>query len=467
MSLAFADGISLLQGWHYGSRAERLARLGYELDFQGLRLDVLSTIREEIRDQVFVIVSSLDNLMVVATLMLSLGFGFVVEGTFPPQESENLKDWTITAIGFSIDPLVVYAILCAMSLICPFWSLILTIRMRYEVDLIIREHMSDLKKQLSKMLYSKEAPPSHMLCAGTKSTCGVEREERIRVRSAFGALCPKRLKRAVAACPQRRQEDLEAAADAFANTVVQHIGPFNLNKESKWVEQEVILKWADKDLLQRTKTYRCYVKVAHFLLWIGMLSAIFTCALLLGMYMQVNFPHTPLVWVTYSSIVGVNGGLAILFALWMWLSGAAANPAGDSSPRSSASFMSEKSFGALILPLLESGGPGAQPWLSRSHSSGRSPASLLWLRVREANSDLNSFRQVRFPSAFDGESLAPLPDFTKLESLICTKFQNKHNKQASCVKSLVRLCDRLEIADSEDVTLLQDGDELEVAFTFS
>ena len=54
-----------------------------------MRMDILNTIREEMRDQVAVIMSSLDNLLVVATLMLSIGFGFVVEGTFPPEVSEE------------------------------------------------------------------------------------------------------------------------------------------------------------------------------------------------------------------------------------------------------------------------------------------------------------------------------------------------------------------------------------------
>ncbi|CAJ1327071.1 unnamed protein product [Effrenium voratum] len=57
-----------------------------------MRIDILNTVREEMRDQVTVIISSLDNLMVVATLMLSIGFGFVVEGTFPPAEKDYEYD---------------------------------------------------------------------------------------------------------------------------------------------------------------------------------------------------------------------------------------------------------------------------------------------------------------------------------------------------------------------------------------
>ena len=65
-------------------------------------------------------------------MMLSIGFGFVVEGTFPPETAEELHDWRIDVIHFRIDPLVVYSILCACSLVFPFWSIVIAIRMRYE-----------------------------------------------------------------------------------------------------------------------------------------------------------------------------------------------------------------------------------------------------------------------------------------------------------------------------------------------
>merc|ERR1719503_341323 len=55
---------------------------------QSMRINVLNTIREEMRDQLSRIIASLDNIMLVATFMLSFGFGFVVEGTFPPSQSD-------------------------------------------------------------------------------------------------------------------------------------------------------------------------------------------------------------------------------------------------------------------------------------------------------------------------------------------------------------------------------------------
>lgn len=487
-SLAFADGVGFIQNWHYGSRAERFAKLGYELDFQGLRLDVLSTIREEIRDQVFVIISSLDNLMVVATLMLSLGFGFVVEGTFPPHRSEQLQKWTIESIGFSVSPLVVYAFLCAMSLVCPFWCLVFSIRMRYEVDLIIREHMKELKRQLWNVL-KKDDQGSSCSTTGNRAagSTSLEGDRRISTRSTLSVVCPRRLKNAYKGCPQRQRDDLEQAMDGAANTVAGHVGPFSLDPESKWIDQELILKWAGKDLLQRARTFHFYLKASHVLLWVGMLSAIFTCALLLGMYMQVNFPHTPLVWFSYSSIVGINGGLAIVFAVWMWLSGSSpvitSEPKNPEQPCLDRTISSFNSDDPRSLRSRSSIFPLNQPFLNKSpndtdrirkkgwnatSSASETSQTRMVLRVRDTSRNLDAFRQIHFPvqRESDGCYLGPVANFVKLESLICAKFSGADGNRARSLSTLVRLRDRLEIIDSEDVTLLQDGDELGATFSY-
>jgi len=488
-SLAFADGAGLVQNWHYGSRAERYSRLGYELDIQGLKLDVLGTVREEIRDQVFVIISSLDNLMVVATLMLSLGFGFVVEGTFPPHQSEELRNWKIKSIGFSMDPLVIYAILCAASLVCPFWCLVFCIRMRYEVDLIIREHMKELKRQLWTLLKREDQAPQGTVRGNQQLNPMLPgRDAQISTRSISGVVCPRRLKQAARGCPHRQQqlEEVDRVVDNVTTMVAQRVGPSTIENDNKWLEKEVLVKWAGKDLLHRAKTYHFYLKVSHVLLWIGMLSAIFTCALLLGMYMQVNFPNTPLVWKSYSHIVGINGSLAIVFALWMWLSGTtplvdAAEYRGEGTFDSNDSVSRQFSRSNSVLPLHT---PLRQPFFEKSQSSVSSvgimermrmkacnarsfqarerPEPRIALRVRDASRSLDAFRQVYFPlhlNIGDGMKLMTL------ENLICTKFHAAHGRGARSVNTLVCLRNRLEIVDSTDVDGLEDGDELEVVFT--
>jgi len=264
------------------------------------------------------------------------------------------------------------------------------------------------------------------------------------------------------------------------------VGPSTIENDNKWLEKEVLVKWAGKDLLHRAKTYHFYLKVSHVLLWIGMLSAIFTCALLLGMYMQVNFPNTPLVWKSYSHIVGINGSLAIVFALWMWLSGT--TPLVDAAEyRCKGSFASNDSGSrrfsrsSSVLPLHTQ---LSQPFLEKNQSSissvgimermrmkalnarsfpaRKNPEPRIALRVRDASRSLDAFRQVHFPLHLDiGDDMKLIT----LEDLICNKFHAAHRSGARSVNTLVRLRDRLEIVDSMDVDELEDGDELEVVFT--
>mmetsp|Transcript_4948 Transcript_4948/g.9270 ORF Transcript_4948/g.9270 Transcript_4948/m.9270 type:complete len:89 (-) Transcript_4948:35-301(-) len=84
------------------------------------------------------------------------------------------------------------------------------------------------------------------------------------------------------------------------------------------------------------------------------------------------------------------------------------------------------------------------------------------LRVRNASANTDAFRHVRFPLQ---SSIGNDTNLEKLESLICKKFRVAHGSGVRSVSTLVRLRDRLEIADSMDVTLLEDGDELEAVFT--
>uniref|UniRef100_A0A7S4SQN1 Uncharacterized protein n=1 Tax=Alexandrium monilatum TaxID=311494 RepID=A0A7S4SQN1_9DINO len=102
------------------------------------------------------------------------------------------------------------------------------------------------------------------------------------------------------------------------------------------------------------------------------------------------------------------------------------------------------------------------------------------LRVREAGSA--SFRRVvvgrAAPEAADGGPSAERegggdgcksPSFTEVECSVCAKFRSVRGPDGSEVGSrrlvtLVRIGDCLEVADDEDVALLQDGDELEATF---
>lgn len=456
-----SGGINFVQAWHYGSRAEKLTRLAHELDYQGLRLDVLGTIREEVRDQVFVIMSNLDNSMVVSTLMLSIGFGFVVEGTFPPNQAESLKDWKIDTIGFSIDPLVAYAILCALSLIFPFWSLVFTIRMRYEVDGVIAAHMTALKRQLSNVLGRRYIQAPNESCSDRSGHAAPQIHSHKDAANALRSLCPTRLRNiAGRKCPHRVQQDLERGA----KHVAQHVGPFAIANEMKSIDESQILKWAEDDLMLRLKNHGFYMRLTRLCIWLGIVSSIFTCSVLLGIYMRENYPNTPLMWFVYSHIVGMNGVLALIFAAYCWLCGMTPVCAGTNW-----SLPSTTSPRSLSNPLLEP----LQRITSRPSLVSepiRTPGQTMSLKVRQAGVAAEAFRRVILLSR--SEAVPAAFTFKELEERICNKFEAKG--PASCASSngrrvqrltfLVRLRDALELIDDEDMQVLKEGDELEATF---
>jgi len=460
LSMASSGTVQLVQGWHYGSRSEKLSKLAYELDFQGLRLDVLSTIREEVRDQVHIIMSSLDNLMVVATLMLSIGFGFVVEGTFPPQKAEELGNWEIPWTPISIGPLAVYSFLCAMSLCMPFWCLIFTIRMRYEVEIIIRGHMSELRRQLCNVLQKKriQEPQSPEFGAespstpSTRSDSDLERAvsnpllaedlhiDMARIGRSLRGFCPRRLNSVADSvkCPQRKVSveklpTLNSIPEHIGNAVdkvASHVGPYSIGNEPLAIEQAQILKWAEMDLMHRMSTYKFYLRLTHFLLWMGMLCAVFTCTILLGVYMMETFPNTPMMWRAYAYPVGISGAFGVLYAAWMFFSGSGPSaPGADSNLGGSSAAKLERynSSGfsnSYQEPLLNRRASALFPDYSFMPSSnGRMETRGLELRVRDATSGSQSYRRVVVTPTPKLLGSAPQTvSFQDVERAVCAKF---------------------------------------------
>eukprot|EP00929_Paragymnodinium_shiwhaense_P054281 TRINITY_DN27196_c0_g2_i1.p1 TRINITY_DN27196_c0_g2~~TRINITY_DN27196_c0_g2_i1.p1 ORF type:complete len:633 (+),score=59.15 TRINITY_DN27196_c0_g2_i1:235-1899(+) len=505
--------------------------------------------------------SGLDNLMVVATLMLSIGFGFVVEGTFPPEKAEELGHWKCETLGIDISPLTVYSFLCALSLCFPFWCLIFTIRMRYEVELIIHGHMSELRKQLGNVLKKRKMidPDSEV----SQEIPGVDPEKEISrplapvSKVSFKATVAAKLlpawfldamRRKFRKCPSRIQsvrKPLENAEDKFA----QNMGAFSIPDEPSSIEQTQIIQWAQKDLLYRMKYYHFYLVLAHLFLWLGMLCAIFTCAILLGVYMMENFPNTPRMWKVYAYPVAASGALGVVYAAWIWLKGytpatmttlnaadclpdgcgafmrgAGTRPASSfreqSDPlaqpllgRSSTSIHTHISMdnepglrreGSLRLPIESAQLPKASPSLwknsgasplcsnarvrAASNQTDDEPPIVYELRVRDSSSGHDAFRRVCFTkppwsmplrhirakivSKFEGNTEEPVVSSGLGGRLVrqisggATPFSREvSHEDCRSVEYLVRLSDRLEICDDEDVAELRNGDRLEVTFS--
>merc|ERR1712107_569845 len=160
--------------------------------------------------------------------------------------------------------------------------------------------------------------------------------------------------------------------------------------------------------------------MGHFLLWMGLLFCVFTCSIPMGVYLEQTFPHTPLMWQTYSTIVTLNGIGGILFAVWFAISGA-------------------NSF--------------FEPDYDQTGTNSESPFNV---RVRVVGSAAG-YRLINFPGSSIGQTT-----MADLDARICAKFPQAHSEgRVHHVASLVRVRDQLELVDDGDVAMLSCGDELE------
>lgn len=390
------------QAWRYGSRSLWYTKYAYELDFQGRRLDVLAFIREEVRDQVFAIVQSLDNLMVVCALMLNIGFGFVTEGTFPPSSAEHLDNFNVLP-GVGCDPLVVYAFFTSLSLAFPFWSIILLFKMRMDVHNLVRLHMNELKEQLRLLMEQKEVPDPSM------SRCGV-----------IGA------------------DGSRKSAISFPD-----------------LERKQILKWINSDFLDALGKHKRNLKWIHRCYSFGLCSAILTSAILMGLYMQQIYPQTQLMWGLYAVLVGSNGLFGVLF---YWSQRDHELPAGFFEGPKRKGRTTRPKGTSLRQPLLDGACfPVAQ--LRRGLQPSPQECITYKFRVQDASSTSRRvFREVRIsPDPSLGLT------FPVLEKSICDKFR-RGNADGLQMTVLVRSRDRVQIFDDDDVSTLASGEKLEAVF---
>lgn len=320
-TMTLGEAIGIVQQWHSYNQDQLWSKRGYDIGLQSMRIDILNTVREEMRDQVTVIISSLDNLMVVATLMLSIGFGFVVEGTFPPAEKEYDYD------DLERQMLILYAVLAALSLVFPLACMMLTIAARFEVELCQQDVMGDLQKHLLKALQrdqhdadlvqglpsssrSDDEEVLHRADSSSRLGLPTARRPKLRRNSRSEPLLGARkgsqgfvkgIREAVKGGMKRQLSNFEAL---FFEENVGHIA-----------EDEVRL--LAEGLLQKVNYYHFLYPIAQLFLWCGMLSSVLVCCVLLGLYYKANYPETPWMWRSYSGILGSCALGCIFFFFWI------------------------------------------------------------------------------------------------------------------------------------------------------
>ena len=89
LSLTVAEAVKLLQQHQSCAQHETWSKRECAAALRMVRIDMINTVREEMRDQATVVIRSLQDLMIMSSLVLVVGFGSVCEGTFPDTEQET------------------------------------------------------------------------------------------------------------------------------------------------------------------------------------------------------------------------------------------------------------------------------------------------------------------------------------------------------------------------------------------
>eukprot|EP00929_Paragymnodinium_shiwhaense_P002117 TRINITY_DN102309_c0_g1_i1.p1 TRINITY_DN102309_c0_g1~~TRINITY_DN102309_c0_g1_i1.p1 ORF type:complete len:390 (-),score=59.22 TRINITY_DN102309_c0_g1_i1:114-1283(-) len=339
MDVAF-EALNLAQSTFYHRNELRWAEIDYYLQVRQVHIDTLNNLREDLRDLYQMHKGKLDNSMIVATLMLSIGFGFVVEGTFPP-EGPVKGPWEATLR-------VVYACVAGLALVCPFWSMLCLMecrrRLDYFMDRFTHEFYEKLKDRCERFIddsssaakitgsvvkhtfdLPRAVPSASDLCP--KRACD-EGQNKSWFRCAHRAPPPARVERAPPATPIRPGDsagflatagqpllplsasgDSTEAAGGFGGAASPRVrynnsAPSEVGQDMRLVFQlhEDYNDWWD------TWCFGVY-RLSKLFHWGSILFNVGCCAILLGLYFAENYKETPWMWKSYTGVVCL--GLAV------------------------------------------------------------------------------------------------------------------------------------------------------------
>jgi len=296
--VSLAEAIQIAQNKHAINRDEIWAKREYGMALQSMRINVLNTIREEMRDQLSRIIASLDNIMLVATFMLSFGFGFVVEGTFPPSQSDYGGSNGLQGDDVQTLLLHVYIVLCALVLICPFFSMMLALLIRQEVDDLQSDVMGNLQKHLSRTLRSSLLAAPGSLHQTDPHAGGRRRGHR----QVFGE--------AIGLRPSGSFRD--AAVSIGKSALGTALGTL-MTTESSGFFSEGELDMLKRELLVKVSTYHRFYPLAQIFLWSGIFFGLLLCAVLMGLTYHHNNQDVPWLSIGYSVSVSLCAFGSVVF----------------------------------------------------------------------------------------------------------------------------------------------------------
>uniref|UniRef100_A0A7S4V4I4 Uncharacterized protein n=1 Tax=Alexandrium monilatum TaxID=311494 RepID=A0A7S4V4I4_9DINO len=286
------------------------AEIDYFLQVRQVHIETLNNMREDLLDLYEMDGRRLDTRMIVATLLLAIGFGFVVEGTFPAPDP-GVSSSKRGLYEAQHNARIVYSITAAFALLCPFWSMLSIMECRRRLDFFM-DAFSDkfyfmLKKRFRSfecetrstrimhhsnlVTYTKGLPkdPNPNLARlyhfEREDGCSSQqRQQQPQHRGLFGC-CARRHH-------MTRSETLEGQLQTLPSIGKQTPGDFDIILQ---LHSHYVTWWYD--------WCRFFMKVSSICTWLAMVFNVLCCSILLGMYYQFHYPDTPKMWQAYSSIL--------------------------------------------------------------------------------------------------------------------------------------------------------------------
>ncbi|CAJ1346071.1 unnamed protein product [Effrenium voratum] len=256
IGLTATEVVRLLQQHKSCEQHETWSRRDCAAALRTVRIDMINTVREEMRDQVEVVLRSLQDMMVMSSLVLVVGFGSVSEGTFPDPEEDD-----VTYPGLQSFFLELYACLAALTLVLSLGSLLLSIAISQELQFFLSACTADLQRHVRRAL---------------------QRD-----------------------WPVESREALEDSNDSDALQAV--------------LEDARAVHGLAQGLMRQVSYFQRLYPLAHILLFSGMLCAVFECSVLLSLILVHHFPSMPVLWQTYCGTVLLGVSLSSGVSLWaMW-----------------------------------------------------------------------------------------------------------------------------------------------------
>lgn len=305
---AFLAFVSLGQATCHHGHDLQWAEIDYFLQVRQVHIETLNNMREDLLDMYEMDGRKLDTRMIVATLLLGIGFGFAVEGTFPaPDPGDDSPQAGIYKAQHSAR--IAYSITAALALLSPFWSMLALMECRRRLDFFMDcfndKFYQMLKRRFTSFLDETRSTRTVHESNLVRYTKGLPEDSHPHLARLYDFELDREGRhewlsfRRLLGCAKRQCEaDGQPPHIQHHGSNLKEPGDFNVilalhSHYAQW--------WYD--------WCRRFQKIASICTWLAIIFNVLCCAILLGMYYQFNYRDTPEMWRGYSYLL--LGGLAI------------------------------------------------------------------------------------------------------------------------------------------------------------